>query len=69
MYKNDDVILTDVGGGLVAAYLGCIMKELEGRVFAFGATSDEKYEEITQKMKLIGCSKCMMFEIIKIQIF
>ena len=68
LYKNDDVILTDVGGGLVAAYLGCIMKELDGRVFVFGATSDEKYEEITNKMKLIGCSKCNLKVFLRINL-
>lgn len=56
--KKDDVIVANIGGGLVTGFIGTLMQELEGRVFAFGCTTDEKYQEMTIKMEQIGCSKC-----------
>ena len=34
------------------------MEEFEGKVYVFGATNEEKYQEIFSKMQEIGCSKC-----------
>ncbi len=56
--KKDDVIITNVSGGLLAAFIGCKMEELEGRVYVYGELSDEKYQELTAKFQQIGCSKC-----------
>ena len=56
--KKDDVIITNVSGGLLAAFIGCMMEELEGRVYVYGELSDEKYLELTAKFQQIGCSKC-----------
>jgi hypothetical protein len=57
--KKDDVIVTNIGGGLVTGFIGTLMQELEGRVFAFGCTSEQKYQEMSLKMEQIGCSKCL----------
>ncbi len=56
--KKDDVIITNISGGLLAAFIGCMMEEFEGRVFVYGATNEDKYQEVAAKLQLIGCSKC-----------
>lgn len=56
--KKDDVIITNVSGGLLAAFLGCMMEEYEGKVYVYGATNEDKHQEITNKLQAIGCSKC-----------
>lgn len=45
--------------GLLAAFLGCMMEEFEGKVFVYGATNEDKYQEISNKLQLIGCLKCI----------
>jgi len=56
--KKDDIIITNLSGGLLAAFIGCMMEELDGRVFVYGATNEDKYQEISNKLQLIGCAKC-----------
>ncbi len=56
--KKDDVIVTNISGGMVAAFIGCMMEEFEGKVYVFGTVSDEKYDEISTKYQQIGCHKC-----------
>ena len=58
MSKRDDVIVTNISGGMVAAFIGCMMEEFDGKVYVFGAVSDEKYDEISAKYQQIGCYKC-----------
>jgi hypothetical protein len=56
--KKDDIIITNLSGGLLAAFIGCMMEELDGRVFVYGATNEDKYQEVSNKLQLIGCAKC-----------
>jgi hypothetical protein len=35
-----------------------MMEEFEGRVFVYGATNEDKYQEVAAKLQLIGCAKC-----------
>jgi hypothetical protein len=56
--KKDDVIVTNLSGGLVAAFIGSMLGEYEGKVMVFGTASEEKYQEINAKYQQIGCSKC-----------
>ncbi len=56
--KHDDVIVTNIGSGLGVAYIASLMKDIEGRVFAYGALTDEKYQELTQLLQNMGCKKC-----------
>lgn len=56
--KKDDVLVTNLSGGLVAAFIGSMMGEYEGKVMVFGSASEEKYQEINAKYQQIGCSKC-----------
>jgi 16S rRNA C967 or C1407 C5-methylase (RsmB/RsmF family) len=55
--KKDDVVVTNLSGGLVAAFIGSMMGEYEGKVMVFGTASEEKYKEINEKLQLIGCAK------------
>ena len=59
--KKDDVIVTNISGGLVAAFIGCMMNEYEGKVLVYGAASEDKYQEIMAKYQQIGCAKCKLF--------
>jgi len=34
-----------------------MMEEFEGKVFVYGATNEDKYQEISNKLQLIGCLK------------
>ena len=56
--KKDDVIITNVGGGLLAAFVGSLMEEYEGKVYAYGHLDDAKYNELVSKFQQIGCNKC-----------
>ena len=56
--KKDDVIITNISGGLLAAFIGCMMEELEGKVYVYGTLNEEKYLELTNKYQQIGCAKC-----------
>jgi hypothetical protein len=47
--------------GLVAAFIGCLAEEYEGKIYVYGATNDDKYQEISNKLQQIGCSKCNPF--------
>ncbi len=57
--KKDDVIITNVSGGLLAAFIGCMMDEFEGKVYAYGYLNDEKASELTNKFQQMGCAKCI----------
>jgi hypothetical protein len=68
LYKRDDVVVTNVGGGLNVTYIGCLMKEIEGRVHAYGTRTDEKHQELTQLLQNMGCAKCLsLFEFLVCQ--
>jgi hypothetical protein len=58
--KKDDVIITNVSGGLLAAFVGCMMEEFEGKVYVYGKLDDDKYNELTNKFQQIGCNKCKL---------
>ena len=47
--------------GLVAAFIGCMMEEFEGKIYVYGATNEDKYQEIQNKLQQIGCSKCKIY--------
>jgi 16S rRNA C967 or C1407 C5-methylase (RsmB/RsmF family) len=55
--KKDDVIVTNISGGLVSAFIGCMMEDYGGKVYVCGVNSDDKYQEITARLQKIGCSK------------
>ncbi len=56
--KKDDVIVTNISGGLVAAFIGSMVGEYEGKVLVYGSASEDKYHEIMNKYQQIGCAKC-----------
>lgn len=55
--KKDDVVVTNMSGGLVAAFIGCMMEDFEGKIFVYGATNEDKHQEISAKLNQIGCGK------------
>ena len=34
------------------------MEEFEGKIYVYGATNEDKYQEIQSRLKQIGCSNC-----------
>lgn len=58
--KKDDVIIANLSGGLVGAFIGSFMEEYDGRVYVFGATNESRYHEISEKLHQIGVSKCKL---------
>jgi hypothetical protein len=59
--KKDDLIITHVSGGLVAAFIASMTADLDSKIYVYGATNEDRYNELMNKIQQIGCSKSDCF--------
>jgi hypothetical protein len=59
--KKDDLIVTHVSGGLVAAFIASMTADLDSKIYVYGATNEDRYNELMNKIQQIGCSKSELF--------
>ena len=52
--RNDNICLTYISGGLLLQLLLVLTNELESKIYAFGARTDETVREIQTKIKSLG---------------
>jgi len=58
--KKDNICLAYVSGGLLLQLLLVLTEELESKIYAFGARTDEQIQEIQAKIKLLGATEKRM---------
>ncbi|CAF1217904.1 unnamed protein product [Didymodactylos carnosus] len=65
--KKDNILVAYVSGGLLIQLLISLTNELESKIYAFGARTDENMRDLQDKMKQFGVEKRMdILECVKI---